>query len=285
MSQHDPHKELAEALAALAAPPGEPPIVLTLPQSQALADQLAVSRRLVERTALAQGIVPERYARNMGTVGIEGQMALLDATVAVVGCGGLGGWVAEALARMGVGRLILIDGDRFEGNNLNRQLGCTERTLGCLKAPCLAQRLAEVNGAVELQVHTAWLQADNAPELLRGSNVIVDALDTLPARLMLQDAAAALGVPLVHGAIAGFTGQVMTILPGDLGLRALYGPGPVRERGIETTLGNPAATPMAIAAWQAQEVVKLLTHVGQPLRQRLLFLDTESGDARELLFS
>ena len=212
-------------------------------------------------------------------------MILLDATVAVVGCGGLGGWVAEALARMGVGRLVLIDGDVFEEDNLNRQLGCTERTLGALKAQCLAERLEQVNAAVEVRVYVAWLNEHNAEQLLRGAGVVVDALDTLPARFVLQKAAALLGIPMVHGAIAGFTGQVMTIYPGDVGLRALYGDSPPQERGSEVTLGNPAATPMVVASWQAQEVVKVLTHRGQPLRQRMLLLDTESGDVRELAIS
>jgi molybdopterin/thiamine biosynthesis adenylyltransferase len=82
-------------------------------------------------------------------------------------------------------------------------------------------------------------------------------------------------VPLVHGAIAGFAGQVMTVFPGDPGLRLLYRGD--QEHGVELATGNPAATPVVVAALQVNEVVKLITGIGEPLRHRLLFLDTESN--------
>lgn len=250
--------------------------------TQRWAEEFGVSPATVERAALTARLGPERYRRNLGTVGFEGQRQLLEATVAIVGAGGLGGWIIEGLARMGVGRLIVVDGDRFEENNLNRQLGCTEAALGRPKAQVLAERVAQVNSAVEVSAHHAWLTLENAPTLLAGAQVVVDALDSLPARYLLQEAAARLGVPMVHGAIAGFTGQVMTIWPGEEGLRALYGPQPPSERGVEVSLGNPAATPMMIAAWEIQEAVKLITGAGRPLRRRLLLLDAENGEATEL---
>ena len=130
-----------------------------------------------------------------------------------------------------------------------------------------------------------WLDADNALSLLQGAQVIVDALDNLPSRMILQEAAARLGVPMVHGAIGGYTGQLMTIWPGDPGLTALYGHGPLPERGVEVELGNPAATPMMIAAWQVQEVVKILVGQGTLVRNRMLLFDAESGDVSEVRLS
>jgi molybdopterin/thiamine biosynthesis adenylyltransferase len=237
----------------------------------------------VELAALEAGIVPSRYLRNVGTIGLEGQARLLRATAAVVGLGGLGGYVTEALARMGVGRLILIDGDVFEDHNLNRQLLSADSKLGTPKAEAAQQRVGEINGAVEVIAHAAMLSAKNLPRLLAGAEVVVDALDRLPTRLVLQDGAQALGIPMVHGSIAGFLGQVMTILPGDPGLRTLYGdPEQIPEQGLEAELGTPAATPMAVAAWEAQEVVKLLVGRGDILRNRLLLMDMGSGTA-ELL--
>jgi molybdopterin/thiamine biosynthesis adenylyltransferase len=255
---------------------------LTLGETKRLAQEAACDVHAVELAALRAHILPERYRRNLGTVGWEGQIRLACATVGVVGAGGLGGWVIEALARMGVGTLIIVDGDAFQENNLNRQLGCTEANLGRPKAECLAERVAQVNGAVRVCPHVAWLDEASAAELLKGSEVIVDALDTLPARLVLQEAAARLGVPLVHGAIGGYTGQVMTVFPGDAGLRALYGAGQLPERGVETRLGNPAATPMMVAAWEVQEVVKLLVKQGEPLRGRVLLMDAEYGEVSEI---
>ncbi|MGQ9518212.1 MAG: HesA/MoeB/ThiF family protein, partial [Anaerolineae bacterium] len=218
-----------------------------------------------------------RYQRSLGTVGWDGQMRLLESTVAVVGAGGLGGWIIEGLARMGVGKIIVIDGDVFEENNLNRQAFSREDLLGKSKAEAARRRVWEVNGAVEIVAHHVWLTAGNAETLLQGAEVVVDALDKLPIRLMLQDICARLGIPMVHGAIGGYIGQVTTIFPGDPGLRALYGEGPVPERGVEVEWGNPAGTPMMVAAWQIQETIKLLTGRGTPLRRRLLFLDAESG--------
>jgi len=194
-----------------------------------------------------------------------------------VGLGGLGGYVTEALARAGMGRLILIDGDVFEEHNLNRQLLSGEAKLGTHKVEAARQRVAEINGAVEVTGHAVTLDRENLPRLLAGADVVVDALDRLPTRLVLQDGAQALGIPMVHGSIAGFLGQVMTIFPGDPGLRGLYGDGELPEQGLEAQLGTPAATPMAVAAWEAQEVVKIITGRGELLRHRLLVLDMESG--------
>ncbi len=241
-----------------------------------LAAELALPRRDVEIAALRERVLPERYARNLGSVGWEGQVALLQSAVGVVGVGGLGGWIVEGLARMGIGRMILIDDDVFEENNLNRQAFCREANVGQPKVEAARQRVAEVNSAVEVVTHQVRVTSPAMmAELLHGADVLVDALDALPTRLALQRAAQQLAVPLVHGAIAGYVGQVMTIFPEDRGLAALYGEGPVPEHGIEVQWGNPAATPMMVAAWQIQEVVKLLAKRGEPLRHRMLFMDSE----------
>ena len=252
--------------------------IIRLQQVHELAASAGCPVREVELAALEAGVVPWRYLRNLGTAGLEGQARLLRATVAVVGLGGLGGYVTEALARMGVGRLVLIDGDVFEEHNLNRQLLSSEAGLGLDKVQAARRRVAEVNQAVEMTGHAVRLTRENLPQLLEGAEVVVDALDRLPIRLVLQEGAQALGIPLVHGSIAGFLGQVMTILPGDPGLVSLYGGGgDLPEQGLEAQLGTPAATPMAVAAWEAQEVVKILLGRGELLRHRLLVMDMESG--------
>ena len=234
--------------------------------------------REIELAALETGVLPRRYLRSLGTIGLEGQARLLRATVAVVGLGGLGGSVVEALARMGVGRLILIDGDVFEEHNLNRQVLSAEAKLGTDKVQAAQRRVAEINSAVEVVGYAVALTRENLPRLLEGADVVVDALDRLPIRLVLQDGAQALGIPMVHGSIAGFLGQVMTIFPDDPGLHSLYGEGSeLPERGLEAQLGCPATTPMAVAAWEAQEVLKILTGRGNPLRNRLLVMDMETG--------
>jgi molybdopterin/thiamine biosynthesis adenylyltransferase len=226
-------------------------------------------------TLLAKGEIPERYRRNIGTIGIDGQRRLLEARVAVVGAGGLGGTVIELLARQGVGFLRIIDGDSFELHNLNRQLLATERTMGMNKAVVAAARVAEINSEVDAQAVPAMFNEDNATELLSDMNVIVDALDSINCRLLLCRKAQELKIPLVHGAIAGLTGQVGTILPTGPGLEKIYTTTGGPDKGIETVLGNPAVTPALAAAVQTQEVVKLLTGMGKLINNKLFYFDTE----------
>ncbi len=258
-------------------PDGREMLLLPLAEVRRIANARGLSLCEIEILALDNRILPARYQRNLGTVGWEGQSKLRRATVAVVGAGGLGGWIIEGLARMGVGKLIVIDADVVEENNLNRQLLATEASLGQPKTELAVARVAEVNAATEVIAHHTWANADNFVDLLATAEVVVDALDTLPARFELQHAAARLHIPFVHGAIAGYVGQVMTVFPGDAGLHALYGQGDIPQRGVETRWGNPAATPMMIAAWQIHEVIKLIVGRGEPVRHRLLLFDAEAG--------
>jgi molybdopterin/thiamine biosynthesis adenylyltransferase len=275
-------RDLVQRIDSLAEVVGDVRII-RLEHVQTLAVEGKCGVREIEIAALEAGVIPWRYIRNVGTIGLEGQANLLRSTAAVVGLGGLGGYVTEALARMGVGRLILIDGDAFEEHNFNRQLLSAESRLGMGKAQAARQRVAQINGAVAVDAHAVMLTRENLPQLLEGADVVVDALDRLPIRMVLQDGAKALSIPMVHGSIAGFLGQVMTILPGDLGLRSLYGEiDQLPEQGLEALLGTPAATPMAVAAWEAQEVVKILAGRGESLRHRLLVMDMESGTVEML---
>ena len=267
---------LQERISRLARTEGDARII-QLRQVCGLAVVFECSVADVEQAALECGVTPWRYIRNLGTIGLAGQARLVRSAVAVVGLGGLGGYVAEGLARMGVGRLILVDGDIFEEHNLNRQLLSSEGRLGLAKTDVARARISEVNSAVEVITHPVMLARENAARLLAGSEVVVDALDRLSTRLVLQEAANLARIPMVHGSIAGFLGQVMTIMPGDPGLRALYGEGEIPEQGLEVALGTPAATPMAVAAWEVQEVVKLLAGKGDLLRGRLMVMDMGAG--------
>jgi len=271
--------EIASRLRELAtfAPSEGDLFLLSINAVRQIAEEFDLPPSEVEIRALEERILPARYLRSLGTVGWEGQIRLLKATIAVVGLGGLGGNVVEGLARAGIGRLIIIDGDAFVEHNLNRQTLGTEANLGVSKAEVAKARVAEINSAVEVIARPVQATVESLPQLLEGAEVVVDALDRLPTRLMLQDAAQNLGIPMVHGAIAGMVGQVMTILPGDEGLYALYGRGKVPERGIEAQQGCPTATPMMIAAWQVQEVLKILLDKGELLRHRMLFMDAEAG--------
>ena len=249
--------------------------VLGVREVESIAQRWGLKLKEVELSALEEGFMPRRYLRNLGTVGFEGQKKLLMSKVAVIGLGGLGGHVCQALARMGVGTLILADGDVFVDHNLNRQVLSEVSTLGEPKAEVAKRVISRINPAVEVIAWNEFIRADNLSKVLEGCQVVVDGLDSLPARLELEEAARKAGIPLVHGAIAGFLGQVMTIFPEDPGLKALYGDKPP-EKGAEAMLGTPAATPMMVAAIQAQEVLKILIGKGKLLRKRMLVVDTES---------
>ncbi len=257
---------------------------LSLDVEKALADKYTCSLREVEIAALENQIVPERYQRSLGTVGGEqGQLRLLKSCVVIVGLGGLGGLATELLARMGVGNLVLVDGDTFSESNLNRQLISSQENLGHNKAQAASARIKQVNSSVEVKVIDAFISEENVDEMIGSGQVVVDCLDNLMARFLLQGACERQDIPMVHGAIAQFYGQLSTILPGDRGLNAIYGE--YREemnKGIEKQLGNPATTPALVASLQVQEVLKLLLRKGTLFRNRLLYIDTLDGNWEEI---
>jgi molybdopterin/thiamine biosynthesis adenylyltransferase len=227
--------------------------------------------RQIERLALDSGVVPSRYQRNMGTVGKTGQIKLLDSCIGICGLGGLGGYITEMLARFGVGRLILVDGDVFAENNLNRQSLSSEADLGRPKTEVAAEKIVAINSSIEVSLYQTFLQSGDAARVFSGADLVIDALDTVSCRLDLEAACRELGIPLVHGAIAGNCGQVMTIFPGDPGLRCIYVEG--GDKGTEIIEGNPPTTPALVAALEVQEAVKILCG-GELLRHGFLLLDT-----------
>ncbi len=260
------------------APSGEAYLGLTVGAVEELASELGVSRREVEVAALEAGVIPLRYHRNIGSIGLEGQLVLRRSKVAVVGAGGLGGTVVELLARIGIGALVVVDGEDFTEDNLNRQFLCTESRIGGSKAAAAAARVGEVNSAVDVEALAVFITESNVDRILAGCHLAVDALDSIPVRLILEEAAGRLGIPFIHGAVGGFLGEVMTVLPGDEGLAALFGrPREVPRAGMEVRAGVPTITPAVVAALEAMEVVKVLLGRGEPMRDRMMYLDLDSG--------
>jgi len=222
----------------------------------------------------------ERYLRNHDAISESEQAILATKRVLVVGCGGLGGMVIECLARIGVGHLRVVDGDVFEESNLNRQLLSSTMNLGRPKVLAAQQRIMAVNPLVEVDAVQADLAAENAMELLAGCDVAVDCLDNIPARLVLQQAAKVAGVPVVHGAVAGWLGRICVIQPGEDLLSLLY-PNPEEAQGEERQRGTLSFTAALTASWQAAETVKLL--LGKPgLQGEILEVDLMQAIVRKL---
>jgi len=255
-------------------PDGEAFSGLSRSATAALAGETGLQLRHIEQAALTAGVVPLRYTRNMKSLSPTEQSTLLGARVCVVGQGGLGGGVTELLARQGIGALTLIDGDRFEESNLNRQLLSTESGLGGLKAKAGADRVGRINVAVEVTHHALFLEAFNAADLVAGSDVVVDCLDNLRDRFVLETAAKAAGIPFVSAAVAGAGGHATTIFPEDPGLRLIYGdPGQAPLKGVEATLGTLPFAVTLLATLECAEVTKIILKKGELLRNRLLVVD------------
>jgi molybdopterin/thiamine biosynthesis adenylyltransferase len=251
---------------------------ITVKQIKEIAGKSQIKSREIEILALQNNIIPKRYQRNLGVVSPSEQVKLLQSKVAIIGGGGLGGTVLELLARMGIGKLIIADKDIIGDSNLNRQILSKETNLGQSKTEVSVKRVKEINSSIEITGHSVFINSDNAEKIIEGVEVVVDALDSLPSRFILQRACRNLKIPLVHGAIAGFNGQLTTIFPEDKGLELIYGTDrDLPEHGSEVELGAPTMIPAIIASLEAQEVVKILLKRGKLFRNRLLYIDIEEG--------
>jgi len=252
-----------------------------------LADKCQCKVRDIYITAMTAEICPYRYLRNRKIISIPEQIRLAKSRVAVVGSGGLGGNVILLLARMGIGHLVVIDHDVFDETNLNRQALSDIESIGQPKSERAAALVESINPAVEIDALQVEIDHSSAMKLFAGSDVIVDALDNIPDRFVLEKAAKKLHIPLVHGALAGFDGQLMTIFPEDPGLKSIYGDGDVEKNDPErpgAVLGAPALTPSIVATLQAMEVLKIILERGRPFRNTLVHLDLESGQFNQFSF-
>lgn len=257
-----------------------------LPWSAQLAatETFGISLARVEEAALAQRLLPARYQRNRQGITLDQQQILFRSAVAVIGCGGLGGYVIEELARLGVGRIVAVDPDVFEEHNLNRQLLSSPSRLGQAKVEAAAGRVAEINPAVTLIPMQVAYAPNVAPELLHEVQVVVDALDSVRTRLALAESCERLGVPLVHGAIGGWFGQVTTQFPGERTIQQMYNRW-TEGKGLEQQMGNPSFTPALVASIETAEVCKILLGTGAPLRNRKLCINLLEMEFEEIKLS
>jgi molybdopterin-synthase adenylyltransferase len=239
-----------------------------------LAKGFGVTGQHVEIAAIEEGIVPERYVRNLKTFSPKDQVTLLKSQVSVVGLGGLGGAVIEILARAGIGTLNLIDGDTFEDSNLNRQFLSAPDVLEKSKAETAAKRVNRINSSIVVRTHSENLTETNAIEFIDSSDVVVDCLDNIETRFVLESASKKIGSPFVSSAVAGVSGHVTTIFPKDKGLVLIYGKdGSLVSKGAEASLGCLPHAVTLLAALECSEVMKIILGKGETLRNRLLIVD------------
>ncbi|WP_292394682.1 HesA/MoeB/ThiF family protein [Methanoculleus sp. UBA303] len=211
----------------------------------------------------------ERYARQMLLFGEEGQERLKKAKVFIAGAGGLGCPIALYLAVAGIGEILLADRDTVDRTNLNRQVLHWERDIGELKARSAEAKLREVNPDIRVNAFATTINEANVRDLVGDADLIVDALDNFPTRYLLNREALRSGIPLLHGGIRGFDGQVTTIIPGRTAcLECIFPEAPPAE--VFPVIGTTAGI---IGVIQANEAVKYLLGRKDLLSNRLLLWD------------
>jgi molybdopterin/thiamine biosynthesis adenylyltransferase len=215
-----------------------------------------------------------RYSRQIlyPAFGEEGQRRLRQAHVLIAGVGGLGSPAAIYLACAGVGRLTIVDSDAVELSNLNRQILHGEEDIGEQKVFSAARKLARLNSTVAVNPVAARITAESLPGLLPGVNVVVDCLDNMATRFILNEACFRAGIPLIHGGLSGTLGEITTIIPGQTPCLACMFPQPVEGKRPFPVFG---CLPALIASLQVMEVIKLLAGFGELLTGKMLYANMQ----------
>jgi adenylyltransferase/sulfurtransferase len=213
----------------------------------------------------------EKYARQIMVKGFgpKGQEKLKKARVFVAGIGGLGSSSATYLAAAGVGTLRIVDHDSVELSNLNRQVLHWPADIGQKKISSAESKLKQLNPDVAVEAIDEKMTEANISRLVDGFDLIVDAMDNLPTRYLLNKVSIEKKIPFFHGAVYGFEGRAMTVIPGKTAcLRCIY-----HGTILEETFPVIGVTPAVIGCIQATEVIKYLVGIGQLLTNRLLVYD------------
>ena len=228
-----------------------------------------------------------RYSRHIliPEIGETGQLKLLDSRVLLIGAGGLGSPAALYLAAAGVGKLGIVDADVVDETNLQRQIVHSSNSLGEPKTDSARRTIEALNPDVEVVPFRERLTSENVDRILEpGWDVIVDGADNFPTRYLVNDASVWHGIPVVHGSIFRFEGQVTVFKPGDGPCyRCLFPQPPPPELAPSCAEGGVLGVlPGVIGSIQAAEALKLALGIGDPLVGRLLLYDALSGEFQEM---
>ena len=228
----------------------------------------------------------ERYARHLilRGVGVKGQKRLMAAGVLIIGAGGLGSPVALYLAAAGVGRIGIVDDDVVDLSNLQRQIIHTTADLGVPKAQSAAAAIRAINPDVEVEATCEHVDVDNIASLIESYDLVIDATDNFAAKFLINDACVLAGRPYVHAGVVGFSGQVMTVVPGEGPCyRCIFRDMPAAgEIPTCKEAGVLGAVVGVIGSLEAVEAEKLIVGVGEPLVGRLLTVDALTMNIRRV---
>lgn len=215
-----------------------------------------------------------RYSRQIPLIGKEGQEKLKGAKILIAGAGGLGSPIATYLAMAGVGRIVIVDNDVVEISNLNRQTLHWTADVGRKKTVSAEEKLRTMNPYIEVETISRTIDEKNVNDIVGDVDLIVDALDNFATRYHLNSVAVKRNIPFIYGAVRGFHGHVMTVIPNQTAcLRCVFPQSPPAE--IFPIIG---VTPGIIGSIQATEVIKYITGKGELLTNKLLLWDGMSGE-------
>lgn len=213
----------------------------------------------------------KRYKRNFSSISKEEQKIIENTKVAIVGLGGLGGYVVENLARLGVRDFHIIDSGIFRRSNLNRQLLCIENNIGSSKAEEAYKRIKEIDSKARVEIFQARLDK-NSKHMLEGVDLVFDCLDSIESRFDLENLCDHLGLALIHGAIGGYYGQAAISRPGYRIFKKIY-----KDIKLENgSLGNLPMTCMMVASIQVNLALRYLFE-SDP-ENRLILIDVRGMD-------
>lgn len=219
-----------------------------------------------------------RYSRhiNLKEVGAAGQLSLLNAKVLIVGTGGLGSPVAYYLAAAGVGQIGIVDSDAVDLSNLNRQILYGQADVGRLKVEQAKKRLEAINPDVKVIPYPKRFETDNAEDICREYDAVVDCLDNFTTRFVLNDVCLKYQIPMVHAGVYKYFGQILTIIPGQGPcLRCIYPEPDSLDMNSPSCSqdGILGVVPGILGTLQVMEVIKLLLNVGKPNSGSILYFD------------
>lgn len=227
----------------------------------------------------------QRYSRHflLSEIGESGQQKLAEASVLLVGVGGLGSPIALYLAAAGVGRIGLVDDDVVSESNLQRQVLYDETQVGLSKVECAKQRLLKQNSEMVVDVYACRFDGSCARELVEGYDLVVDGCDNYQTRYLIDEVCAQLDKPYVYGSIGEFAGQVSLFnYKGGMRYRDLY-PYDEEQASKPTQVGGVmGVVPGLIGCLEASEVIKVITECGSPLRNKLFVLDSLTMESQLL---
>ncbi len=229
----------------------------------------------------------ERYSRHilLDKVGVEGQINIMDSSVLIIGAGGLGAPAALYLAAAGIGRIGIVDSDKVDLSNLQRQVIHFTKDIGLSKVQSAKEKMMSINPDIEVITINEFACADNIIGILDGWDFVIDGTDNFAAKFLINDACVIAGIPFSHGGILRFDGQTMTVLPGKTACYRCVFPSPPPKNLVPTCsqAGVLGAIAGMLGTIQAAEALKFVTKAGDNLYNRLLTFDALTMNFRTVI--